>query len=165
MRTGRLALPILALASACSPLKDYQEAARGLRFHLDRVEPALRLALPVDRSRMQFRILLGVENPSTVPFHVMGFTGDLKLGTTGAPVTIGRLDLARPLELPAGGTAQLEAELSFGYGELRDNWALLEAVSRGAAGTWRLEGTLKAQAYGLPLQIAVRTSRSFGGGG
>jgi hypothetical protein len=162
---GRLALPILALATACSPLKDYQEAARTLRFHLDRVEPSLRLTLPVDRSRVQFHILLGVENPSTVPFHVVGFTGDLKLETAGATRGLGRLDLTRPLDLPAGGTAQLDADLSFSYGELRDNWAALDAVAKGAPGIWHLEGTLKAQAYGVPLQLPVRTSRSFGGGG
>jgi len=165
MRKGWLALPILVCATACSPLKEYQEAARSLRFHLDRVEPSLHLTLPVDRSRMAFKVLLGVDNPSTVPFHVVAFSGDLKLDARGSTGSIGRIELAKAVDLPAGGRAQLETELSFSYQELRDNWVALNAIGKGGAGTGHLEGTLKAQAFGFPIQLPVHTSRAVGSGG
>ena len=157
------ALPILACAIACSPIKDYQEAARALTFHLDRVEPRLQLALPLERSQIAFRVTLGVTNPSTVPFHVVGFEGRLGLEAGGAQRAIGRIELAQPLELPAGGQGRLEAELAFTYQDLKDNWPALEAAMSGAPGRWHLEGTLRATAYGLPLQLPVRTSRGQGG--
>ncbi len=164
MRRAWLALPVLACVCACSPLKDYQDAARLLRFHLDRVEPSVHLALPLDRSRMGFRMVIGVDNPSQVPFHVLTFSGDLKLETRGAIQPIGRIELAKPLDLPAAGTGRMDAEVTFTYQELRDNWVAIQAAARGGSGVWHLEGTLKAEAFGLPLSFPVRTSRSFGGG-
>jgi len=163
MRRSWLALPILVVATACSPLKDYREAARGLRFHLDRVEPSVHLALPLDRSRMAFRVIVGVDNPSGVPFHVVGFTGDLKLETRGAVRTIGRMDLAKPLDLPAAGTGRMEVEVSFTYADLRENWVPIQAAAQGGSGVWHLEGTLKAEAYGFPVQLPVKSNRAFGG--
>jgi LEA14-like dessication related protein len=165
MRRGWLALPVLAVTMACTPLKDYQEAARQLRFHLDRVEPSLHVSLPVDRSRIGFRVVLGVENPSTVPFHVVGFTGDLMLDNGGGMRSIGHLELTRALELPAGGQGQLDTELSFSYQDLRDNWVAIQSAAKGGAGTWHLEGALKAEVYGLPIKLPVRTSRPYGSHG
>jgi len=164
MRRGWLALPILVCAAACSPLRDYQEASRGLRFHLDRVEPKVHVTLPVDRSRIAFKVVLGVDNPSQVPFHVLGFAGDLKLEHRGTLRPIGRLELASPIDLPAAGTGRLETELSFSYSDLRDNWVAIEAMARGGSGTWRLEGSLKVEAYGIRFQIPVRSSRALGSG-
>lgn len=163
MRKARLAFPILVLATACSPVRDYREAARSLRFHLDRVEPGVHLAFPLDRSRMAFRVVVGVDNPSTVPFHVLAFTGDLRLETRGADHAIGRLDLSRPLDLPPGGSGRMEVEVSFSYGDLRDNWVAIQAAAQGGSGVWRLEGSLKAETYGFPIQFPVKSSRSFGG--
>jgi LEA14-like dessication related protein len=163
MRPARLAFPILVVAAACSPVQTYRDAARTLSFHLDRVEPSVHLALPLDRSRMAFRVIVGVDNPSKVPFHLSGFTGDLKLETRGAVRSIGRMELARPLELPASGSASMEVEVSFTYGDLRDNWVPIQAAAQGGSGVWHLEGTLKAEAHGIPLQFPVKSNRAFGG--
>jgi len=156
------ALPILACAIACSPIKDYTEAARALTFQLQRVEPRLHMALPLERSQVGFRVTLGVTNPSPVPFHVLGFTGQLRLEAGGAQRPIGRIELAQPLELPAGGQGRLEADLAFTYQDLKDNWPALVAAMCGAPGRWHLEGTLRATAYGFPVQLPVRTSRGQG---
>lgn len=163
MRPARLALPILVLATACAPVRDYREAARGLRFHLDRVEPRVHLALPLDRSRMAFRVVVGVDNPSGVPFHVTAFTGDLRLETRGAVHAIGRMDLARPIDLPPQGAGSMEVEVSFSYGDLRDNWVAIQAAAQGGSGVWLLEGALKAETHGFPIQLPVRSRRAFGG--
>ncbi|BDU75421.1 NDR1/HIN1-like protein [Mesoterricola sediminis] len=156
-------VPVLAAAVACSPIQEYQAAARSLRFRLARVEPDLRVALPLDRSRIVFRLVLEVENPSQVPFRVLGFGGDLGLTFREARRPLGRLELARPLELPAGGTARMETELSFTYQDLRDNWTAIQAVTSGGSGAWHLDGQLKVDAFGFPLQLPVRTTRDFGG--
>ncbi|BDU71202.1 NDR1/HIN1-like protein [Mesoterricola silvestris] len=163
MRATRLALPALVLATACTPVRDYQEAARGLRFHLDRVEPSVHLALPLDRSRMAFRVVVGVDNPSTVPFHVLGFTGDLKLESRGATHAIGRMDLARPLDIPPQGSGRMEVEVSFSYGDLRDNWVAIQAAAQGGSGAWRLDGVLKADAFSFAIQLPVKSRKAFGG--
>ena len=162
MRMGRLALPLLVCAMSCSPVREYREAARSLRFHLDRVEPDLRLALPLERSRVVFRVFLGVDNPSAVPFHLLAFAGDLNLETGGARHPIGHLDLARALELPAAGKAQLEVEVTFSYQDLREHWNAIQAALLGGSGAWHLEGTLRAQVHGFPINLPVTSNRSFG---
>jgi hypothetical protein len=127
------------------------------------VEPSLQLALPLDRSRLFFLISVGVDNPSTTPFHLKAFSGDLRLETDGGPQPVGHLELVRALELPAGGRAELVLEVSFVYKDLRDQWAPLQAALRpGASGAWSLEGELNLDAYGFSWQLPVRTRRTFG---
>ena len=161
MGRGWLAFPLLA-AVACSPARDYQEAARSLRFRLDRVEPGLRLALPLDLSRMVFKVVLEVANPSRIPFHLVAFAGDLRLESGGTFHPVGHLELARPLELPAEGSAPLEVEVAFAYRDLQEHWPSLQAAARGGSGVWHLEGTLKAVVHGIPVERPVRAERSFG---
>jgi hypothetical protein len=163
MRLGWIALPLLIAAPACSPVRNYQEAARSLRFSLDRVEPRLELAFPLERSQVAFDVTLGVDNPSTVPFHLTRFEGSLRLEADGAVQPVGQIRLARALDLPAGGRAQLEVALSFGYQDLAKAWpALQAALNGGRPGAWELEGALAGEVYGFAVQVPVHTRRSFG---
>jgi hypothetical protein len=163
MRLGWVALPLLIAVPACSPVRNYQEAARSLRFSLDRVEPRLELAFPLDRSRIHFDVTLGADNPSTVPFHLDRFEGSLRLEADGAVQPVGQIRLARALDLPAGGRAQLEVALSFGYRDLVQAWPALQAALNGQRpGAWELEGSLRGQVYGFPVQVPVHTRRTFG---
>jgi len=163
MRLGWMALPMLVAATACNPVKEYQDAARSLRFTLERVQPSLELAFPLNRSRVAFNVILGVDNPSTVPFRVFGFEGTLRMETTGKLQPLGQVGMGQPLDLPAGGRAELPVVLSFTYQDLADRWPELQAVLHGeAAGSWELKGVLHAEVHGLPLQLPVRTRRSFG---
>ena len=161
MRKGWLALPLL-MAAACSPLRDYQEAARSLRFRLGRVEPSLHLTLPLDRSRLGFRVMLEVENPSSIPFPVLAFSGELRLETEGTFRAIGHVELARPLELPAMGRGQLEGDLSFAYRDLKENWGALQDAVKGGPGIWHMDGTLRGEVHGFALQVPVHSSRPLG---
>jgi hypothetical protein len=163
MRLGWMALPWLMAVTACSTVQDYQAAARSLRFTLDRVEPSLELAFPLDQSRVTFQITLGVDNPSAVPFHLRSFEGALRLGTAGLPQPLGRITLVRALDLPAGGKAQLTVALALGYRELADRWPEIQAALHGeASGAWELDGTLGGTVYGFPVQVPVRTRQTFG---
>jgi hypothetical protein len=163
MRLGWVALPALVALAACSPARTYREAARSLRFTLERVDPALHLAFPLERSRIGFDLVLGVENPSGVAFHLRGFEGAFRLDDGGALQPLGRATLLRPLDLPAGGRAELAVNLSFTYQDLADRWPTLLAAVRGERpGTWELAGTLQGVAYGIPVQVPVHARRPFG---
>jgi hypothetical protein len=163
MRPGWAALPLLIAATACNPVQQYQQAARSLRFTLERVEPGLDLAFPLDRSQVRFLVVVAVENPSAVPFRIQGFDGELRLDAEGRTLPLGRVALARPLDLAAGGRASLEIALSFGYRDLEAAWPALQPVLAGrGSGAWELEGRMRAQAYGVPLDLPVRSRRSFG---
>ena len=162
MRLGWAALPLL-IAPACSPVQRYQEAARSLRFTLDRVEPSIQLAFPLDRSQITFAVTLGVDNPSSVPFHLIGFEGALRLEVDGVSRPLGQVRLARALDIPPQGTAQLAVDLAFGYQDLADRWPAIQAVLHGEkAGAWELDGILRGSAYGFPVKLPVRTWRAFG---
>jgi hypothetical protein len=163
MRPGYGALPLLIAATACSPVQRYQEAARGLRFTLDRVDPSLELALPLDRSRVAFQVTLGVANPSTVPFHLQAFEGSLRMETGGVVQPIGQVRLVEALDLPAGGSARLVVSVSFGYRDLAQAWPAIQAALGGeASGAWELEGDLRAEVHGFPVHVPVRSRRAFG---
>ena len=165
MRAGRLALPLLIALPACSPVRDYQEAARSLAFTLDRVEPRLQLAFPLDRSRLALEITLGVHNPSTVPFHIQSFQGELRLDSGSGAQVLGQVGLAKAFDLPAGGDAQLAITAEFAYRDLERCWpGVLAAVRGGAPGSWELEGSLGAAVHGIPVRLPVRTRQAFGGG-
>lgn len=163
MRKGWLAVPLLAASTACTPIREYEQAAHSLAFHLERVEPRLHLALPLDRSSITFRIVLGVDNPSRVAFHVLGFTGDMTLEAGGSPFNLGHVELARPLDLAPASSGHLEAEVTFPYEGLRDHWDRIEAAVHGSQGAWNLQGSLRTEAFGLPITLPVRTRRAFGG--
>ncbi|MGA2082652.1 MAG: LEA type 2 family protein [Holophaga sp.] len=160
-----MALPLLVSVPACSPVRSYQEAARSLRFTLDRVDPTVQLAFPLDQSRIGFDLTVGVENPSTVPFNIRGFEGAFSLDTDGTPRPLGQVSLPRPLDLPAQGRARLEVALTFSYRDLAERWPVLEEVLHGERpGAWELTGTLRTEVHGIPVRLPVRIRRAIGAG-
>jgi hypothetical protein len=163
MRLGWAALPLLAAVTACSPARKYQEAARSLRFTLEQVEPDLQLAFPLVRSRIGFNLTVGVQNPSTVAFHLRTFEGTFRLELGYQHHTLGQVTLLSPLDLPAGGEAKLKVNLAFSYRDLAGLWPDLEAtLDRNRPGAWELDGTLRGEVYGFPVTVPVRTRRTFG---
>jgi len=166
MRLGWLAVPWLIAAPACNPVAQYQAAARSLRCTLVRVEPSLQLALPLEQSRVRFRITLQVVNPSSLPFHLQGFEGAFRLESDGQMRPLGQLAMVRPLDLPANGQADLEVELVCTCQDLADRWPdLLSAVRGQHPGAWSLEGTLRGTVHGFPVRLPVRTRHRFGPAG
>jgi hypothetical protein len=166
MRLGWLAVPWLIAAPACNPVAQYQAAARSLRCTLVRVEPSLQLALPLEQSRVRFRITLQVVNPSSLPFHLQGFEGAFRLESDGQMRPLGQLAMVRPLDLPANGQADLEVELVCTCQDLADRWPdLLSAVRGQHPGAWSVEGTLRGTVHGFPVRLPVRTRHRFGPAG
>ena len=167
MRPGWRALPVLmALAAgpACSPIPKVQAAARSLRFTVDRVEPRLQLAFPLDRTRLAIQITFTVDNPSDVAFHLKGFEGDLHLEVPSETFPLGHVALVKPLDLAPQGRATLTMAVAFAYQDLQDHWPAIQAVLiPGAAGAWSLAGQLQIQAYGLSWSLPVKTRQVIGG--
>ena len=161
MRPGWAALPVLAvLASglACSPVGNLQTAARSLRFTVDRVEPSLELAFPLDRSRLAVRISCTVENPSSTAFHLKGFDGVLRLEAPDGTFSLGQVGLVQPMDLLPQGRASLAVAVAFAYQDLQAHWpALQAALAGGAQSAWSLEGPLRLEAYGVTWSVPVKT--------
>jgi hypothetical protein len=165
MRKAWLALPALVLLASCAgldPARRYQEAARQLRFSLDRVEPSIQLAFPLEDSRLGFRLLLGVDNPSQVRFQARSLAGRIHLeeGTQSHP--IGQVVFSRGLDLAPMSRSQVPVDLSFSYRELHQSWGAIQSAVRGYKGTWRLEGQLQMEAFGIPFTLPIRAVKAIG---
>jgi len=165
MRRVWLAAPALFLLTGCAelnPARMYQEAARQLRFSLDRVEPSLQLAFPLENSRVAFRLTVGVDNPTQVRFHARSLGGRLSLEEGANTHAIGQVAFSRGLELPPGARSQVPVDLSFGYRELKQAWGPLAATLHGQKGTWRLDGEAQIDAFGVPFTLPIRASKVSG---
>ena len=166
MRSAWLAVPALLMLCGCDmldPAAAYRQAAQQLRVSLDRVEPNLELAFPLERSRLRLRLTLGVENPSDLRLRVRSIGGRIFLDEGGASRSISALDFARGLDLPPRARTPVVAELSIAYGDLKESYRSLRAVVLdGRSGTWRLEGQILLDVMGIPVSVPLRSSKSVG---
>ena len=165
MKRWLVLVPVVLLAGcdALNPALQYQEAARQLRFSLDRVEPHLDLAFPLDRSRLRLRLDLGVDNPTEVRLQTRRVSGDLRLQAQGGDHPLGTVAFPEGMDLAPKGRSTLKAELSFGYGDLRTAWGPLSgAVLRHEPATWALAGQARFEIMGIEFGVPFQTRRSSG---
>lgn len=157
------ALVLLAGCDAVNPALRYQEAARGLRFSLDRVEPHLDLAFPLERSRLRLRLDVGVDNPSDQRLRTRRVTGNLGLSSRGRDHALGTVSFPEGADLAPKGRSTLKVEVSLGYGDLKEAWGPLSgAVLRQEAATWTLAGEARFEVLGIEFGVPFRTSQSSG---
>jgi len=166
MRSAWLAVPALLMLCGCDlldPATAYREAAQRLRITLDRVEPNLELAFPLERSHLRLRLTLGVENPSDLHLRARSIGGRIFLEEGGASRSIGALDFSRGVDLPPGVTTPIVLDLSLAYGDLREAQnSLRSVVLDGRSGTWRLEGQLQLDVLGMLVSVPLRSSKHVG---
>ncbi|HJV91683.1 MAG TPA: hypothetical protein VJ623_15330 [Holophagaceae bacterium] len=166
MRKGLLLLPALLLFTGCEALNPaiaLREAARQLRFSLDRVEPRLDLAWPLDQSRLHLGLVLGVENPSGTKISARGLKGDIALAQGGSTHAIGRVLFPEGVNLEPKARGTLRADLSLSYSELKAAWEpLRKAVVQKEAAQWKLDGTAQLDAFGLPFEVPFHTTKDSG---
>lgn len=165
MRWGWMAIPALLATTGCAelnPARIYQDAARQLRFSLDRVEPSLQLAFPLEDSRIGIRLVVGVENPTSVRFKVTGLAARIYLDEPAQSHSIGQVAFSRGIELVPNGRSQMPVDLGFTYRELNQGWGPINAAIRSKKGTWRVEGNLQAEAFGFPITLPIRIVRVVG---
>lgn len=160
MRRAWLAVPALMLLCSCHRpdlASSYRQAATQLGFRLERVEPKLEMALPLDRSKLVVRLVLRVDNPSDVRFHARRIIGDLGFEELGLLRRVGSVDLPQGVDLAPKSTSSMVLDLTFAYGDLRRNWAALSQVVRGDKTIWRLEGKASLDAFGIPITVPFHT--------
>ncbi len=160
------ALPALLLLTGCeaiNPALRYEEAARQLRFTLDRVEPQVDLAFPLEQSRLRLRLEIGVDNPSDQRLRTRRVSGDLKLAVQGQDHALGAVAFPEGADLAPKGRSTLKVDLTFGYAQLKAAWnPLSRAVLRHDQATWSLEGTARFEVLGIEFGVPFRVRRDSG---
>lgn len=162
----RFGAPVAALLllSACTPTEaQLRQAAELIQWRLLRVEPRLQLAFPLDRSRLELRLVMEATNPSPIALRARGLQGQILLDHQGRSHPIGTLNLDQGLDLPAGGRAEVPVQLSFTHKELSSAWqALSGSLGGGSEDVWRFEGRAHLQVLGVDFEIPVRARHSPG---
>lgn len=165
-RPWAFALLLGGLTLGCqviNPVLRYEEAARQLRFSLDRVEPHLELALPLDQSRLRLRLEVGVENPSGQPMRTRRVTGDLRLQARGADFPLGTVSFPEGVDIAPQGRSLLKVDAVFGYADLKAAWGPLSgALLHHEAASWSLAGEARFEVLGLEFGVPFRTRRENG---
>ena len=160
------ALPALVLLVGCdaiNPALRYQDAARQLRFTLDRVEPQIDLAFPLEQSRLRLRIEVGVDNPSDQRLQTRRVSGDLHLKAQGGDYALGTVSFPEGADLPPGARSVLKVEVALGYRELRTAWGPLSgAVLRHEPATWTLVGEARFTTLGVEFGVPFHTQKESG---
>jgi LEA14-like dessication related protein len=148
---------------AINPAPRYQEAARQLRFSLDRVEPRIDLAFPPEQSRLRLQIDLGVDNPSDQRLRTRRVAGDLHLNAQGADHALGSVSFPEGADIAPKGRSVLRVEVTFSYSDLKGAWGHLSgAVLRHEPATWSLAGEARLDALGVEFGVPFRTSKESG---
>jgi LEA14-like dessication related protein len=167
MRLQTLALAVIAFLSlgceALNPSLRYQEAARQLRFTLDRVEPRVELAFPLEQSRLILLLEVGVDNPTDQRLRTKRVAGDLKLNAQGGDHALGSVSFPEGADLAPKSRSVLKVEVALGYGDLRSAWGpLAGAVQRHEPATWSLAGEALFEALGIEFGVPFNTRKESG---
>jgi hypothetical protein len=151
---------LLCGCDALNPALLYQEAARKLDFSLDRVEPSLQLAFPLDQSRLTLGLDLGVNNASAQRLRTRKVSGNLMLNAQGSDHAIGLVGFPQGIDLAAQSRSTMRADLSFTYRDLKSVWEPLSgAVLHRQPATWKLGGTATFDVLGIEFGVPFNASK------
>ena len=162
LRGALLFSPLIGMlgCEALNPAIALREAAGQLRFSLDRVEPRLELAWPLDQSRLHLGLVLGVENPSGTKISARGLKGDIALAHGGATHPIGRVLFPEGVNLQPKARGTLHADVSLSYSEIKAAWEpIRKVVVHKEPAQWKLDGSAKLEAFGLPFDVPIHTTK------
>jgi len=161
-----LGAPAMVLSTGCeaiNPALRYEEAARQLRFTLDRVTPQLELAFPLEQSRLRLRIEVGVDNPSDQRLRTRRVAGDLHLVAQGGDHALGSVSFPEGADIAPKGRSVLKVDVALGYNDLKAAWGPLSgAVLRHEPATWSLNGEARFEVLGIEFGVPFRTSKGSG---
>jgi hypothetical protein len=148
---------------ALNPALRYQEAARQLRFTLDRVEPQLDLAFPLEQSRLRLRLELGVDNPSDQRLRTRRVTGDLRLKVRNEDHALGTVSFPEGADLAPKGRSPLKVDVTLGYADVKNAWGpLSSAILHHDPATWTLAGEARFEVLGLEFGVPFSTRKESG---
>ncbi len=161
-----LAVASLALLSGCAalnPVVAMQEAARQLRFSLDRVEPRLELAFPLEQSRLVLKMDLGVDNPTEYRLRTRKVSGALRLVQGAGDHAIGTVAFPVGMDLAAKQRSTLVTEVGLSYADIKSAWGPIKgAVLNREAATWKLGGEARFEALGIEFGVPFNASKNTG---
>lgn len=153
-------LLLLCGCGTVDPVAAYRTAAQQLHFSLERVEPKVELAFPLDQSRIRFRFILGVGNDSTLRLHARGLACKLSLDSTDQIRTIGDVGLPGGFDVAAKSKAEVPLELALTYRDLQAVWRpIMDVVQNHKAATWKLDGTANLEAFGIGFDVPIRSTK------
>ena len=157
------ALLLLTGCAALNPVAALQEAGRQLHFSLDRVEPRLELAFPLDQSRLVLKMDLGVDNPTDYRLRTRKVGGAVKLQQAGAEHAIGSVAFPVGMDLAPKGRSTLVTEVALTYADVKAAWnPLKDAVLKREPATWKLAGEARFEALGFEFGVPFNASKSTG---
>jgi hypothetical protein len=160
------ALPAVVLLVGCeavNPALRYESAARQLRFTLDRVEPQIELAFPLEQSRLRLRVEVGVDNPTDQRLRSRRVVGELRMNAQGQDHPLGSVSFPEGADLAPKNRSVLKVEVALGYGDLKTAWGPLSgAVLRHEPATWNLAGEARFEVLGIEFGVPFRTSKESG---
>ena len=153
----------LLLTCGCSmvdPVMAYRAAAQQLHFSLERVEPKIELAFPLEQSRIRFRFELGVGNDSNLRLHARGLNCKLSLHSAEQINAIGDVGLPGGFDVAAKSKATVPLELALTYRDLQAVWRpIMDVVQNHKAATWKLDGTANLEALGIGFDVPIHSSK------
>ena len=158
-------LPVLLLVGceAINPALHYEEAARQLRFTLDRVEPRVELAFPLEQSRLRLRLEVDVDNPTDQRLRTRRVSGELRLNAQGGDHPLGTVSFPEGADILPKGRSTLKVDVALGYADLKNAWApLAGAVQRHEFATWSLIGEARFEIMGIEFGVPFRTRKESG---
>ncbi|NTW87478.1 MAG: LEA type 2 family protein [Holophagaceae bacterium] len=161
---GTTGLALLPLGcSALNPALRYEEAARQLRFSLDRVEPKLELVFPLEQSRLRLRLDVGVDNPTDQRLRTRKVSGDLRLKVRDEENALGTVTFPEGADIVAKGRSTLKVEVLFSQKDLQAAWSpLSRAVLRHDPATWTITGEARFELLGIEFGVPFRAHRESG---
>lgn len=162
-----LGLSVVGLLSmgceALNPALRYEEAARQLRFSLDRVEPGVELAFPLEQSRLRLQLEVGVDNPSDQRLRTRRVAGELRLNAQGGDYALGSVSFPEGADIAPRSRSVLRVEVALGYADLKAVWGPLSgAVQRHEPATWSLAGEARFEVLGIEFGVPFRTRKESG---
>jgi len=158
-----LSLASLLFMCGCGivdPMAAYRAAAQQLHFSLERVEPKVELAFPLEQSRIRFRFMMGVRNDSDLRLHARGLNCKLSLNSADQLSTIGDIGLPGGFDVAAKGNATVPLELALTYRDLQAVWRpVMDVVQQHKPATWKLDGTANLEALGIGFDVPIHSTK------
>jgi hypothetical protein len=139
------------------------DISKMLDVKLDRLEPKINIAIPLDRSSFDVTIYLKVENSTNNLLTAMSFVGGLELEQGGTSHYIGGISINDTISLPSKGTALFPITLNLGFNAVRNAWIPLQsAVGSNQASVWRINGSMGVRVNKVTVSVPVNLTWPMG---
>jgi len=162
--TATMATAAMGLAAQAETAEDATDYASQLSLKIGKIEPKLRIELPLDNSALEGNIRLEIENPTDKQIIASQFNGQLSLDQGGNILPLGAIAFDDPVVIQPKSSESLFMRFDFRYGEIKATWPQLAAIfgrSMAFSVTCRVTGDLSLIASGKTHTIPVDLSKEI----